>query len=502
MSRWQRIGSWAKSNSVPLLFAAGLAVRLVGLGDMFWYDESFTWNLARLPLDQMFAAIAADVHPPLWYLLAWTVYHLGGTGEIALRLPALAFGLVDLALIYIIAGRLLGRPVAVATLAAAACSPFLVYYSMEARMYSLLLTALLLALLGGLTRRWWLFGLAAVAALYTHNLAPISLAVVGLAVLAYHGRRAWWPLVWSTAVVGLLWVPGAALAVSQMSQMSAGYWIMPPTPGGVIMNLNTLIFYFLPDVLQPHAVLLSMILLLAVSGVAVSQALRQPHERRGIVTALVLLAGPIVLLLAASLVWRSVFLARGLILAVVGLCLVSGYVWTQVGPRGRRLALVVLVPFLVLVLGSQYAPGRGRDGNDTLTMIRLIRENWQKGDMFYHLSSGSWVGMRFYMADLQPQYVFQQPGNLISSITDAEQAALGMPLVTSACSVKWDRLWLYDSRSYYVTAAEEAEANKLEGQYLTIARWSFGEKQTLYLLDRSGLPVVGSPLTQQPVKRG
>src|SRR5512146_2707300 len=88
------------------IFYVALVLRLIDLGTaQFWYDESFTLVLSRLPFVQMVQATAGDTHPPLYYLITWAVVHLLGSGEWALRFPSVIFSMVGLWLTWKISRR-------------------------------------------------------------------------------------------------------------------------------------------------------------------------------------------------------------------------------------------------------------------------------------------------------------------------------------------------------------------------------------------------------------
>src|SRR5205823_8653991 len=115
--------------------------------------------------------------PPLYYAVVHFFLTLG-TSEIVLRLPSVLFGTASLALMFIVVTPLLGNRVALVSAGLLAISPFHVWYSQEARPYSLFLflSLLSLALLQRIIDRpdsWPLrigFILSAAATFYCHTL--------------------------------------------------------------------------------------------------------------------------------------------------------------------------------------------------------------------------------------------------------------------------------------------------------------------------------------------
>ena len=144
-------------------FLVAAALRLPGLGQQsLWVDEGNTYVRAVLPFDVVLDNLL-EVHNqvPLYYLLLRLSTRLIGSSEFALRLPSVFFGLVNIVFVYLL-GRLSGhRGVGIWAAWFMAVNPFHVWYSREARMYSLgLLLAtsamwcFLLAVRRGGRRRW------------------------------------------------------------------------------------------------------------------------------------------------------------------------------------------------------------------------------------------------------------------------------------------------------------------------------------------------------------
>jgi 4-amino-4-deoxy-L-arabinose transferase-like glycosyltransferase len=151
--------------------------------------------------------------PPLYYALAWLWTQLTGTGEVGLRSLSALAGAATIPVAYLAAAELRGSRAGVAAAALAAFNPMLLWYSQEARAYSLLslLTALcLLYFLRALRRgrradvRAW--GVCAGLAFATHYFALFPIALEGGWLLRRRGRAAL-PGLRIVAAVGVLLAP-------------------------------------------------------------------------------------------------------------------------------------------------------------------------------------------------------------------------------------------------------------------------------------------------------
>ncbi len=181
----------------------GLAtvLRFVQLGhDSIWADEAFSARVSGLRVtDLIGTATADDTNPPFYYVLLHVWMDAFGDSAAALRSLSAVVGVLLVFMVFKLGERLSSTRAGLMAALLAAVSEFLVHYSQEARVYSLLalLSAcsyyFLLVLLDGL-RPWPVAGyvLTTTALLYAHTYGLFVLAAqaafFGLALL---GRRDW-----------------------------------------------------------------------------------------------------------------------------------------------------------------------------------------------------------------------------------------------------------------------------------------------------------------------
>jgi uncharacterized membrane protein len=94
-----------------------------------------------------------ETNPPLYFLVGWVWAHVFGTSEVALRSLSALAGVAVIVLAYLCGRELVSRPAGLAAAALAALSPFMIWYSQEAREY-MLLAALCGASLLYFARAW------------------------------------------------------------------------------------------------------------------------------------------------------------------------------------------------------------------------------------------------------------------------------------------------------------------------------------------------------------
>lgn len=442
-----RIGSGELGSAglaVLLLTAVGLFVRVTVARESLFGDELSTyWIVATHGLHGVLSLIYgtasikhAEITPPLYFVASWVTTQFGHA-PILVRLPSLIAGTLTIPVVYLlgrrtIAGRgatppgpdsdtavAVSRGGAVAAAALVTFSPFMVYYSTEARAYGVMMLlvvgstlALLVAIDTGRRRYWVLYGACACLAFWTHYTCVFVLGVQFLWALWAHpeARR---PLLLATAggVAGVLpWLPGllnelgspTLTILSDLSPFNAhaigvalGHWAIgyPYAVWGLAQ---------VPG--RPALALLALAVLLVSGGLVVSRrpdarrrALRDPRpadpapaargprlarlarrDDRLLLLVLLLLATP-VLEAVISLVSTHVFGVRNLAASWPELALVFAALAVRAGPRvgGAAVALAVLA----FGLGAERMVSGGYGRPDFQAAAAFVEQHHQPGDV-------------------------------------------------------------------------------------------------------------------------
>lgn len=130
---------WA---SLIALVAIGAGMRIAALGqESLWSDEYFTLRTAGQPTlrDLIHTVLTIEPHPPLYFFLMHAWISVFGSSDVMLRLPSALAGIAAIPLMFLMMRWLFPeRPLisVVATLLLV-ISPMHVYYSQEARSYTL-----------------------------------------------------------------------------------------------------------------------------------------------------------------------------------------------------------------------------------------------------------------------------------------------------------------------------------------------------------------------------
>jgi 4-amino-4-deoxy-L-arabinose transferase-like glycosyltransferase len=351
---------------VLAVVAAGAALRFATLDvQSFWIDEGYTVRLLRMDLSGLLHGIPrTEETPPLYYVVAWLWTRAFGTGEVGVRSLSALLGAATIPVAYLFGRRLLSHRAGITAAALAAFNPLLVWYSQEARAYSLLVllaaASMLLAIEAGDRGGRALPGWAAVSALAlaTHYFALFVVVpeAAWLLLRAPVRRRA----AWAVAGVGAVGAALLPLAVDQAGNRGARF-IADTGLGARIAQVPK---QFLVGYDSPSEVAFTV-----AAGVIAAVALTfawtrtDEPERRGAQVAALLLAASVGVPLLVALAGADYFIARNVIAGWLpfGVLLAAGLAARRARRLGPPLAAAMCAIFLAAVVEVAANPEFQRD---------------------------------------------------------------------------------------------------------------------------------------------
>ena len=335
------------------IVAVGAWLRFATLGaQSFWFDEAQAAHELHLSLGSMLSAMVEhETNPPLYFVLGWAWVHVFGPGEVALRALSALAGTAVVVLAYLCGRELVSRPAGLLAAALTALSPFMIWYSQEAREY-MLLAALCGASLLFFARAWRepsrpnVVGWAVFSALavLTHSFAGFLVAPEALWLLYVIRTRAMAVAVGAVAVVQLSLLPllfthatGRLLGFISSTSLSARIQQVPVAFGLGTLYESPLVRYGL---LGASALTAALIALLVVGANA--------SQLRGASAAAAIAAVVLLVPLGLALLGEDYYIPRALIPAWIPLAVVVGAACTapRVRIAGRVLAVVLLASFV------------------------------------------------------------------------------------------------------------------------------------------------------------
>jgi mannosyltransferase len=457
---------WSRSAWIlSIIVLVGAALRLYRLdAQSFWADEAFSALIAASSAVDVLSNAFASVHPPGYYFLLHLWRSLAGGTDLALRYPSALLGVLGIVLTYQLGRNIRSRRLGLWAAGITALAPYHVFYSQEARMYTLLycLTCVIMLAYIRLWQDegygWWVvFVLAAVAGLWSHFFAGFVIAVVGghfCFIRLWHPDSGW-PLPWRVStgkaspgwlsffvangvialVFGLYW----ARFLSRVQIVDAETWRVPPSLGELVgLPLALTMSQFLSGTWQMVA-FGCVIFLVIIVGLQAARALwqRGPAANWLLLLALLFLI-PVVTSYVVSYSWRLVFSARVLIIVAPALYLLIA--WSAVHTRESRLnqlILFLLLPQAMLGLchwffSPSYAKPPVRDA------AYLVQESKLANGPVLHAIPTSYKIFNHYVPDLDNRLITGHPTQLQSG--DVYER-MGGSLVDPT-AVPGDHFWL------------------------------------------------------------
>jgi len=357
---------------LPILLLAFL-LRVACLdAQSMWWDEAFSVTISSMDLRSLLDAVLADrVHPPLYYLVL-RVWLTLGQGEFVVRALSAFVGVLGVASLFPMAALAGDRRLGAVSAFALAVSPMHIWYSQEARMYSLVVFLTVLAnyffarLLRNGGRAIWLgYGITTLLAVHTHYLVVfvILAQMTYLTVTRQRHRSLLRNWLLCMLIVGLLSSPwfGAIFLTGGFYRASIS-WIRPATPQDLFW---TMYGFGLGSSSDPGN-LVNILSAVLPAGMLACVSIRLllgniPARQRSVLWFVWLwLFLPLTLVFLISLDWplpmkRSIYMDRFLIPVLPAFLVLISYGITQIFKRKRVLGAVTATVLLVPIAGSVYA---------------------------------------------------------------------------------------------------------------------------------------------------
>ncbi len=341
----------------------GAAIRSYHITDRsLWFDEAFSWRLVSFPFSEMIARAAADVHPPLYYILLKGWAYVFGSSTLALRSFSVLCAAVSIAAGYVYtAYAFRSRRAGVYAAAFLALSPWVASYAWEARMYPfgmifafLSSHVLLKAVREKSISYAALYALYATALIYTHyfgffTVIAQALFVAGSLISAtkwrigeiVQSRVFWGALLAATLSAGLFspWIP---TFLRQRNQVQESYWVPPLAITSVP---DTFYQFFAPTpAIPPHRGWILVISLLPIIGTMAlwGYTITRYKKMDAAWLTVLLTAVPMTVAVAVSLTGRSLYNDRFFAFAGIFVFALIAHIVSTIKKPHLRTALLVL----------------------------------------------------------------------------------------------------------------------------------------------------------------
>jgi uncharacterized membrane protein len=381
-----------------LILLLATALRIWSLGtESLWLDEVLTARHIGTSYIQIIQDFRGNSQTVIYYLCekAWCMVF--GQTEVALRFPSVIYGVLTIWAIFLLAAQLFSRSAALWTAFLLAINPFAIYYSQEARPYSLFLLAAVFSLYFLLRFQQqpnkgtaWGYVISTNVALYAHPLGPLLMLVHGTTVLLFCEKTEWRYLRKTLGLMVMafvLYIPQLILMwtaiIDKIRGKGGASWIPEPILWDLVETFRQ---YFM----NPYLAVFAFALLIAASIILLRQG---GSDRRGFYQCASLFFASIPLLWIISFLLTPLYVHRFTIPALAAVILILGWCFNAIKGWGR---IVVLGFYLLLTGHALFNYFTKTDKDPWRQTAQIVRENVRPGDAIVFSAPFSSAALEYY----------------------------------------------------------------------------------------------------------
>ncbi|MFH1590251.1 MAG: glycosyltransferase family 39 protein [archaeon] len=425
--------------------------------ESYWLDEAISIRQAQADdFGSTLDMVKKDIHLPLHITLLHFWVKIFGTSELASRLLSLIFGVAGVWISYLLTKKLFNRRIAIITSLLFAFSPIMIYYSQEARLYSLFVFLSLLSFyfyikfIENMNNKNLLFyGLSTLLLIYTHLFAFLVLLVQNVYIL-YKFKFQFKKLIkWFAGqfILFLLFLPWISNLFKQVSSTLNTDWIPKPNIGIVLL---TILDFF------GHIVIVLMFLICLI---IIIRKKHKPMDKDKKMLLVLWILLPFAIVLFYSLIISSVYNTRYLLFTVPALLILFSVLIDKIAEKKKYLTYMLVGAIILFSFISIVNQVNTTDKDDWRSVSSYIKENVEEEYIFIN---------PFYHHDPFTYYFDEEcfKDYYIHSCNYNNHNLLAL---------KWDAICCNDSTG--LTATDEK--NTL-GDYINETVWLISVKEKLY----------------------
>jgi hypothetical protein len=382
------------------IIALGVFLRLFKLSSQgVWIDEYITASLASGPnlLYVFFDSLANNPHPPLFFMLEHIMVKIFGVSALSIRILPAIIGIVNIFIFYKLTRSFFSEKVSMIALFLFALNPYQIYYSQEARMYSLfLMTSMLIIYYFLMSIKYNTFAEGpfiswSVIGLYVHNYTILLLLVLNFIIFVTN-RKDLRPGLWLKAqlVIFICWLPMLLFFLKGVA--GEGY----SHNGGLLLapvySLKNFLFGLSLDFSPLTAVLLAVFLVFSVLGIV---SRRKANEKK------VLDITAIIIILVMGIPWLESFIKtpvysdRTLIMAGALVLITIAMGISYMSDQGLAVFLAATLAIYSVSLFNYYFVQKYQKIPYEAQYLKVVK-GFKEGDAVLHTSVNSYASFEFY----------------------------------------------------------------------------------------------------------
>ena len=390
-----------KSLHIGIIIIGTLFVFSSVFHSNIWFDEAYSVGLANQTLVDIWKIGGNDVHPVLYYWMLRIVNLLTNGSILAYRLfsalPIALLGLLGITHIKKDFGEKTGILFSFFTY----FLPMMAVYANQIRMYSwaiyivtiLAIYSYRIYLGHSNIKNWIIFGISSLSSIYIHYYGLMAAGLINIFLLISFVKNKKWKELRLQIIIGIvqviLYIPWLIYLLSQMKNVSHGFWIGFTFPNTLYEIIGCQMNGILNDTINLFIGFVVNILLFILLGIIFFRKRKdtQINWKPVIYSVLIYFSVIIAALLITAILGSSILYYRYLFV-ITGFYI---FVVSHILEKSNNKYLIGVVFTVVLVLGiyNNIIQIQDNYGNENYEPITYLKENVQKGDVFVYNEVGS-----------------------------------------------------------------------------------------------------------------
>lgn len=372
-------------NKIKILFiiiiVLASSLRLVGIThESLWQDELNTLQRTRLGIKYSFNV---DIHPPLYYVMInfWSLFF--GFSDFSLRFPSVIFGVLSVIVTFMLARELFNQKIALLSSYLVAISEFVIFYSNEAKQYTMLLflatlsTYYFVKFLKSKRTNIFLYILVSVLAIYTHYYFIFVIVLQNLLFVLFYDKNKLFSWIKTQALILLLFIPQLIHFVQQAMFISSSNWY-----GNFVLirELSSMLKGFNNQIGNPGLFILGLFFLVGLFDLIKHNKNNKIIVKKNSLIMLILFVGPLILSIVTSLTFFNTFgLARFFIYIIPPYYIIISRGILKI--KNKKLLTLVLIIISLLFGQSIYTQWTANYKTEWKEAAHFLEENASYDDV-------------------------------------------------------------------------------------------------------------------------
>ena len=374
---------------IGLIVLGSIFILLGAFHTNLWFDEAYSVGLANQGFREIWQITGTDVHPPLYYFMLRALMMFSGGSILALRLfsavPLMAVAILG----YTHIRKDFGEKTGILFSFLVLFLPSMATYAGEIRMYSWAMLFVTLTAIYAMRikeksslKNWLIFSIFSIASAYTHYYGLMVIGIINVLLfidILKNKKDTLKQFLLFGFMQFFLYLPWLLYFVSQLREVSEGFWIGVSFPGTLIEVVNSM---YIGEFYGRAAEYIIFGLVIALYIYIASLVKKNKGEEKSRI-ALQSLALYAIIILAAAVIslvmWTSILYYRYLLVMGGLLILFLAYFMGKEKKTWVTVSICTLILALSIVSNIQ---GMKRNySEENQEQLKYLRENLLKDDI-------------------------------------------------------------------------------------------------------------------------